>query len=84
MGALNNFAYDYLTRTVPKKMKLLVRLSSWILTKKSLSNESWVVGQVSRNVVSNLITQLLEEYAVSVVAFDVVFSRLINRRVWSN
>ncbi len=74
MGALNNFAYDYLTRTVPKKNEVVGEIVIMDIDEESLSNEKLGRWPWSRNVVSNLITQLFEEYAVSVVAFDVVFS----------
>ena len=74
LNALDRFAYDYLIRANPPSQNAVDHIVILDIDEKSLSNPKLGRWPWSRDVMSQVVTTLFEDYEVRVLGFDVVFS----------
>ena len=74
LTALDRVAYDYLISTNPQTHNAVERVVILDIDEKSLSNSNLGRWPWSRDVMSDVVALLFQEYKVRVLGFDVVFS----------
>ena len=74
LTALDRVAYDYLISTNPPTHNAVERVVILDVDEKSLSNPNLGRWPWSRDVMSDVVALLFQEYKVRVLGFDVVFS----------
>lgn len=74
LNALDRAAYDYLVRSSPPKQTPVDQVVILDIDEKSLANPKLGRWPWSRDVMSQVVTSLFQDYQVRVLGFDVVFS----------
>ena len=74
LNALDRYAYDYLLHANPPSQTAVDRIVILDIDEESLSNPKLGRWPWSRDVMSQVVTTLFEDYEVRVLGFDVVFS----------